>query len=521
MALPYTIVAVGLAWNLALRARDSVGAPERGWMARVAATGVLVGSLYAINAWDLPTLLLLVAVGAWIGAGASLSQVWSMNLKAVLLLGASAVAAWLPFLATYVPPTSGAAPELPALIARLPVVSSLIAAVSLYRGERTSLIEYLTVFGIPYAFGVALVVTGMVRGGIQWNGAVPPSGATPNGVIPRNEGSRRPTASPYDVPSHLLDASRQDLAFTQEPLKTLLMASIVTIIPGVLLSAPVIPLCGIPLALAISQLRSSTGVSPRWFALLLFALGWALSIAVELIYVRDVFDDRMNTLFKFYYQTWTLFALATAVTVVVLWKVAAGIAWRRAVLSAAIVTALLAGAAYPTIASYQWTDHFAAWQGLDGLAYGEETDPDDTAAIRWLGQHAAPGDVVLEAAGCSYLPFGRLPFNRVSGFTGVPTVIGWGNNHQRQWRAGQPALVAEIDRRDADVAAMFADPESPLFDSYGVTWLFVGEYESGDWRTDCATAGPYNLASLRERSDSVWHEAFRSGDTRIYRRNDG
>ena len=62
----------------------------------------------------------------------------------MLLLAASAVAAWLPFLATYVPPTSGAAPELPTLIARLPVVSSLIAAVGLHRGERTSVIEYLT-----------------------------------------------------------------------------------------------------------------------------------------------------------------------------------------------------------------------------------------------------------------------------------------------------------------------------------------------------------------------------------------
>jgi uncharacterized membrane protein len=190
-------------------------------------------------------------------------------------------------------------------------------------------------------------------------------------------------------------------------------------------------------------------------------------------------------------------------------------------LSAATVTTLLAGAAYPTVASYQWTDRFAAWQGLDGLAYGEKTDPDDTSAIRWLGQHAAPGDVVLEAAGCSYLPFDHLPFNRVSAFTGVPTVIGWGNNHQRQWRAGQPDLIAQIDRRDADVAAMFADPASPLVDTYGVNWLFVGEYESGDWKADCETAGPYDVAPLLEQSDSAWVEAFRAGNTRIYRRNDG
>src|SRR5215207_11158390 len=109
MALPFTIVAIGLAWNLARRARDPDRTGERGWLTHVAVSGALVGSLYAINAWDLPTFLLLVAVGAWIGAGASRVRAWSLNVKSILLLGASAVAVWLPFLATYVPPTSGAA----------------------------------------------------------------------------------------------------------------------------------------------------------------------------------------------------------------------------------------------------------------------------------------------------------------------------------------------------------------------------------------------------------------------------
>jgi uncharacterized membrane protein len=406
-------------------------------------------------------------------------------------LGASAVAAWLPFFASYVPPTSGAAPELPVLIGRLPIVSSLVSAVSLHQGERTSVIEYLTVFGVPYAFGVALVVIGAAGGVSAVND------------VPRREGS-----GPNFAPTHTAP-------------QTLLIASVVTIIPGVLLSAPVIPLCGIPLALAISQLRISPGISPCWFALLLYSFGWALSIGVELFYVRDVFDDRMNTLFKFYYQTWTLFAIATAIAIAVLWKAASGAAWSRAILATATVGALLAGAAYPTIASYQWTDHFAAWQGLDGLDYGEETDPGDTAAIRWLAQHAKPGDVVLEAAGCSYLPFDRLPFNRVSAFTGIPTVVGWGNNHQRQWRAGQPELVSQINRREADVAAMYADPNSPLFAAYGVTWLFVGEYEQGDWQTECETAGPYDVAPSLAQADSTWDEVFRSGETRIYRRSNG
>jgi YYY domain-containing protein len=471
MALPFTVVAVGLAWNLALqaRARDPGGHSERGWLARVAVSGAFAGSLYTLNAWDLPTFLLLAVFGVWTGAGALWDRAW----RPLVLLGATAVVAWLPFLVTYVPPTSGGEPGLPTAISRLPVVSSLVAAIGLHRGDRTSVIEYLTIFGVPYLFGVSLVAYGAMR---NWSA------------------SRRPT------------------------LPLLLVVFTATIVPGVLLAAPVIPLCGIPLALAISQLRRSRAVDPRWFALLLFSLGWALSIGVEIIYVRDVFDDRMNTLFKFYYQTWTLFGLATAITVPLLWRAASTVRWPRVVITGATIVAVLAGTVYPIVASYQWTDRFAAWQGLDGLAYGEETDPDDTAAIRWLNQHAAPGDVVLEAAGCSYLPFDRLPFNRVSAFTGVPAVIGWGNNHQRQWRAGQPALLGEIRPREADVAEMFAHPDSPLFDQYGVNWLFVGDYESGDWQTECETAGPYDIALLREEPHPVWNEAFRAGDTRIFRR---
>jgi hypothetical protein len=68
---------------------------------------------------------------------------------------------------------------------------------------------------------------------------------------------------------------------------------------------------------------------------------------------------------------------------------------------------------------------------------------------------------------------------------------------------------------------MFANPDSPLFDTYSVDWLFIGEYESGDWQSECETAGPYDVSPDVEQSDARWEEAFRAGDTRIYRRIDG
>ena len=51
--------------------------------------------------------------------------------------------------------------------------------------------------------------------------------------------------------------------------------------------------------------------------------------------------------------------------------------------------------------------------------------------------------------------------------------------------------LTEIPRREEDVRAIYSDPSSALIDRYDVDWLFIGEYEAGDWQSECPTAGPY------------------------------
>lgn len=468
MALPLTLVAISLAWNLARRGALASDASGWAWRVRLLVSGAVVGSLLALNTWDYPTSMIVLALGVLAAAGGSVLAAWS----SIFLLGASSIIAWLPYLIAYEPPTSGTL-GLPAWLANLPFLSSLFGTVALHTGERTSASEYLTMFGAPYTVGVTLLIWSTIN---QLDDA--------SGRLPR----------------------------------PLLISWAALLVAAALLSAPVLLLCGIPLSLAIVLLQRQHGPDAQTFALTALSLAWTISILVEIVYIRDAFNDRMNTLFKFYYQTWTLYAVAAGVALCVLWARAPRASWQRPLIALATATMLIAGLAYPVVATFQWTDRLADWDGLDGLAYGEATAPGDVEAIRWLRAHSRPGDVVLEAAGCSYRPFSRLPFNRVSAFTGVPTVIGWGDNHQRQWRAGQSDLLSEIATRQDDVAQMFADPDSPLLDQYGIRWLFVGAYETGNWRAECPTAGPYSNVSNPGYPGPGWVEAFRSGDTRIYRR---
>ena len=50
----------------------------------------------------------------------------------------------------------------------------------------------------------------------------------------------------------------------------------------------------------------------KGFALLLMAIGLALVYVVEFAYLRDNFGARINTVFKFYYQAWALWSVASA-----------------------------------------------------------------------------------------------------------------------------------------------------------------------------------------------------------------
>jgi len=306
-----------------------------------------------------------------------------------------------------------------------------------------------------------------------------------------------------------------------QPPKWAIAGGIVVVIAAVVIPAPVLILAGVPLAGALWLLIPGNRKldSPCLVPSGLFAAAFGLIVLTEFFFVQDVFSGRYNTLFKVYYQVWTLLAIGSAIAVVALIRDLSQRAVRQGIVVAALAVGLLAASAYPVIATIQWTrvHGIRDWQGLDGAAFLAAHSADDLAAIRWLYDNAEKDDVIIEAPGCSYQINGGMPTGRMAAFTGVPNIIGW-DGHEGQWRAGQPELSSQIAPRAENVAAISADPASPLVDQYDATLLYVGSFERYGAGSACEKAGPYPAVNDPGFPGPGWEEVFGSGEARIYRR---
>ncbi|MBI5649558.1 MAG: hypothetical protein HZC40_03805 [Chloroflexi bacterium] len=185
------------------------------------------------------------------------------------------------------------------------------------------------------------------------------------------------------------------------------------------------------------------------FVLLIAFVGLFLTFGSEFAYIRDQFGTRMNTIFKFYFQAWTLFAIASAFAVFYLARLLTGIA--RGAWFFALALLLGASVVYPAFAIPNRAEDFRNAPTLDGIAWIRQINPGDYAAIQWLNTNAPRGARIVEAPGNEY-SYG----NRVSMATGLATPLGWAG-HESQWRGGSAFFkndAAGIDRA-ADVARIY------------------------------------------------------------------
>jgi YYY domain-containing protein len=220
-------------------------------------------------------------------------------------------------------------------------------------------------------------------------------------------------------------------------------------------------------------LSVETKIHPQPFVLILVLLGLGLAIFPEYFYLLDGFGWRMNTIFKFYFQTWVLWGLASAFAFAVLWEELRG-TW--AMITKIALAFTVAAASLYCLIMLPAKIHEAQPDKnllslnltLDGRSYFY-TD-DDMASFAWL--QSAPYGVVLEATGGQYQP----NYARAGTFSGQPTVLGWAG-HEGQWRGG----YTEVGSRDQDIRTMYESPDwtetKALLERYQVRYIYIANSE--------------------------------------------
>ena len=460
IALPLTLLALAAVVSLALHIprRRADGKEPSPWaislpeLLGIVLVGFVVGALRATNTWDFPTYALagligLVVVeisrrGPILAAGRpdgiqewlafSLRTVVSVVWRFIILFGVGAVA-FYPFSSHY---------------------ATAYAGLEQYKDAKTLIGDYLTHWGFFIALAVVYLIAELVS--------------------QRRE--RR-------LPSWLDDA-----------LPFITGAAVVLIAAGWFLGVR-IWLVALPLALVAFVLALGRDLPPaRRTALLLLALALAITMGVEVVRQKDDIG-RMNTVFKFYLQAWTLFGVSLAYGLARFANLAgrrqssyAKLAW--AVVGVLFVCTML----YPPFAARaKIRDRFSAEaspQGLDGMAYMDRAQyfdngqdlllADDKAAMLWMMQNVQGSPTILEAQ----IPEYRWG-SRFSVYTGLPTVQGW-NWHERQQRSVVPST--EVERRVQQVQEMYNTTDlaraKQLLDDYGVTYVIVGQEERAYYAPD-------------------------------------
>lgn len=238
------------------------------------------------------------------------------------------------------------------------------------------------------------------------------------------------------------------------------------------------------------------------FVYLIAGVAFLLTLAVEFVYLRDLFGTRMNTVFKLYYQAWVMMAIAAAFgSYYILGR--RGLSMGRYVWLVGFAALVLAGTIYPVLAIPNKAGDFKGQPTLDGMAFLQNVRRDDYAAIKWLQENVSGIAYIVESTGGSYTDAAF-----VSAFTGLPTVLGW-DFHQYQWRGN----AIESGKRQPDIAQIYQSADSgqvlTLLDKYDIKYVYVGPVERRK----------YELAPhIAERFGRFLTKVYEGGAVSIYER---
>ncbi|MCX6791725.1 MAG: DUF2298 domain-containing protein [Candidatus Gottesmanbacteria bacterium] len=274
--------------------------------------------------------------------------------------------------------------------------------------------------------------------------------------------------------------------------------------------------CGMFLIiLLINKIRIKKSIEHQNLLLgIFFVFSILLIVFPEFFYFKDIYPMhfRSNTMFKLGYDAFIMFSIVSGYTIATMVQHKK---WLLFFLF--LAPQLFLVSIYPIFSVRSYFNSLKQYEGINGTGWISTQYPDDWAGIQYLNrelgivntdknkiqnsqfsiQYSVP--VIVEADGDSY-----TDYNRVSAFTGLPTIVGW-SVHEWLWR-GSYDVVAP---RKEEVRLIYESTDmaetKQILTKYHVGYIFVGTLER------------QKFTSLMESKFSkLGTPVFTSGQTVIY-----
>lgn len=205
------------------------------------------------------------------------------------------------------------------------------------------------------------------------------------------------------------------------------------------------------------------------YYLLLFT-AFILLYLSELFYVKDIFGNRMNTIFKFHYQVWIVFSITSGISLKFLFEYNLRNI-TRIILSISFLI-LATSNIYFVTASYltKIKESSNLNPNLSSINH-LENDTNKYELIKYLRLNSNHNDVIIETQGKSY-----TNDSQISSESRIPTILGW-VGHQLQWRSNH----SDIYNREEDIDTFYISNDSQeiinIINKYSITMIILGPNE--------------------------------------------
>jgi YYY domain-containing protein len=462
LALPFALVMMALALNLYQGAAR--GEVTSLWSGHKRAPlwplyALAVGSLGFLNTWDFPIYAFVLAAALGLGYWrAGKPRLWDAAID-LIVLGALGFAFYLPFYRGFSSQAGGIAPNLYngtrfaqffVMFGPFLIIGLMFGLVLIYEAVRGRQARVLPFIGKAAGGGVGLVaLLALMASGLGF------------GMTLISEKARTTIDS-------TIAAMAQNGLSVSDHLMARLLSPWTPLLLGIALASIVLLWIARRKPSAIEQAYNAA--SPIDFALLLFGVGLLLTIGTEFVYIVDGFGTRMNTIFKFYYQAWALWAVASAFAAYYLIAGAQLHKIVRGIATVVVVCVVALGLIFPAMAIP--TKMEVDQPTLDALEFSARFAPDDYAAAQWLNENAQGNPVILETPGDEY----NAGMSRLSTWTGLPSVVGW-HGHEGQWRGNYDIQGPRMTQIEEIYTTGDANRMLELLKQLNVRFVIVGPNE--------------------------------------------